>query len=191
MTWLEIVDSAVKVGLGAAISGVAALALARSTRKAEREKAYLKRRQGFLDLFLDDFEPIHIEIYERAGKIHTMLKAIDAGFANDIEPATGPDQQVESIEDSIEYRAGIILYRLHARLLYLNLIEVAALLQQYRNKVVELNGMLPSVSELTAFIRSGAHEADLGSLQSNADELSHLRDEIYVKLGIADRGEKP
>jgi len=189
MSWLTIVDTIVKVGLGAVISGVLALLLARQNQKAQLQKDYLKRRQGFLDLFMEDFEPLHIEIYEHTGKIHAFLSTIDAGYAQDIEVGEQSVGSDKNIEDALAYRAGLILYKLQAKLLYLQLNPIADLLNEYRLTSMELLSSLPDVDELVELLQQGKHPYDQENISRFGQTLSGLRDKIYLQLGKADRGE--
>lgn len=53
MTWIEIVDSAVKIGLGALIAGVFGYATVRLTQDRSARSEYAKRRRDLLEKILD------------------------------------------------------------------------------------------------------------------------------------------
>ncbi len=56
MTLIEVLDTAVKIGLGAAISGIAAYLLARDSHTRDLEKVKYIRRQEALEMMADNAE---------------------------------------------------------------------------------------------------------------------------------------
>ena len=69
-SYLEIVDTAVKIGLGAIISGAAAFFLARGNHGAERIKLLLERKLGNMEQAAREFN-------EYTNAFSQLLSAID------------------------------------------------------------------------------------------------------------------
>ena len=67
MTWVSVVDSAVKIGLGALIAGFFAFLAANFTHSREVEKEYTKKRRDFLEKAIDGLSKFH--------KGYTLLRA--------------------------------------------------------------------------------------------------------------------
>jgi hypothetical protein len=77
-TWIDIVDDAVKIGLGAAISGLFAWVVARRYTRAEVDKVVLERRAQILAEVSDRYETV----FQAYLKYSNLLLGI-AGASND------------------------------------------------------------------------------------------------------------
>src|SRR5277367_4686441 len=56
MTWIEVTDNAIKIGLGALIAGAITLLLSKSSSAHELRKEKIRRRSDMLERIAEDFE---------------------------------------------------------------------------------------------------------------------------------------
>src|SRR5437870_290514 len=103
MTLLDIIDTAVKIGLGAAISGVFVALNTRATHSHELRKERLRRRQDTIERLIEQFEQIHTFITECYSYRRTVLRHPDDQAAKQklaelLERAMQPYQQLHVLE---------------------------------------------------------------------------------------------
>lgn len=60
---LDIVDTAVKIGLGSAITGIASFILSKNTQTHDKEKARVQRERELLEQTADEFEAFSYSVF--------------------------------------------------------------------------------------------------------------------------------
>ncbi|MCV2886248.1 hypothetical protein OE749_16260 [Aestuariibacter sp. AA17] len=75
----ELIDTAIKVGLGAGITGVFTYLIARSTTKRELEKQYATKQQEFLENVSLDIEAFHHALLTYHSRITERVNVLSEG----------------------------------------------------------------------------------------------------------------
>ncbi len=127
MEWIDVVDSAVKIGLGAAISGLATYLVTRHNHSREREKILYVRRLDSLESVSDKMEE-HFEAWRRMasklGGIYSGRNRPAPDFSNkQWNEIIARDKELLATRDSLNHSI--------ARLRLLSAGEAAACLSEY------------------------------------------------------------
>lgn len=75
--WIELLDTAVKIGLGSAVTAIGAIVLARINAGKERETEFLKRKRNRIEEISRDFEKAHATVIDVNATNGTILLAIE------------------------------------------------------------------------------------------------------------------
>ena len=137
MEWIEIVDTALKIGLGAAISGIATYQVTKRNHSHEFDKEFFKRRQNALEQISETFELIHKFLLEVSTDNITYIKGYIGGIS--------PTSETTSLFCSHTKELGVKLKELHViegKLLLNGLPEATNCLREYRLLAVEVNNAL-------------------------------------------------
>ena len=78
MNWINIIDTAVKIGLGAAIAGVFGYILAKQNHMRDAEKAYTEKRREFLAEVVDNLNEFHKTFLKFRGRYQDHIIRRDA-----------------------------------------------------------------------------------------------------------------
>jgi hypothetical protein len=62
MTWIDVVDDAIKIGLGALVGGMFSLLVLWRTHQHEINKELLRRKQDSLQTIAEEFETFHSKL---------------------------------------------------------------------------------------------------------------------------------
>lgn len=138
MTKLEVFDTAVKIGLGAALTGIFSFLLARRDHSHELDKEVMRRRQDLLERISSDFEAFHqvvIEIYTAHATHRNSLEALK------IEPGKGPVN--DKLHEAISRLTPALkhCHTLEGQLMLLGMSEAASRLMSYRLAVTDLQSL--------------------------------------------------
>ena len=174
MEWIDIVDTALKIGLGAAISGIATYQVTKRNHSHEFEKEYFKRRQNALESISESFELIHKFLLEVSTDNISYIKGYVAGIS--------PTSQTTSLFLSHTQELGVKLKEMHimeGKLLLNGLPEATNCLREYRLLAVEVNNAL-SLQKPT---RTETEMHDISErLCTNKDALYSLITKPYQKI---------
>jgi hypothetical protein len=129
MTWIEVTDTAVKIGLGALIAAVSAALGARSARKHDLYRDVLKRRQDLLIEITNEFEVVHSNLVEFAGS-----------FGRADNPASQPELRDAALKKISELgpkldKSLVTLQMADGKLLLIGLPAGAGALADYRTEL--------------------------------------------------------
>jgi hypothetical protein len=165
---LEILDTAVKIGLGAIVAGVSGFLLAKTQHRRDLDNEALRRRWDTLEWIAAEFEKVNTVATRWISTKQTSFEmsksdpnAIAVGqklLRNDLRVFT------ESVE---------AMHKIEGRLLLLNLMDCAMDFQRYRCKWAESQG-LDSSPNLT-----------YEKLESIYAELQDIRQKVYDRLSKA------
>lgn len=92
MTWIEVVDRAVKMRLGAFIAPITSLGVTRSNQRHEGRKELSKRRHEVLAQFVTTAEPVAHDLVEAKTMISSWHRIADGVKANALQ--TGTDRAI-------------------------------------------------------------------------------------------------
>jgi hypothetical protein len=137
MEWIEIVDTGLKIGLGAAISGIATYQVTKRNHSHEFDREYFKRRQSALEQISESFELIHKFLLEVSADNVTYIKGYISGIS--------PTSEITNLFCSHTKELGNTLKEMHimeGKLLLNGLPEATNCLREYRLLAVEVNNAL-------------------------------------------------
>lgn len=168
MAWMEVVDSAVKIGLGALISSVATylslrrthqheIATAQAAERRETRKAYLSERASIL-------KDIALKVEKCSSFLNVMQQALTTS------PKTG-DELLAMLRDLTSAfneakEARSFCYLIGNR-------ELGALLAQY----------LENMSLLSSHVKSTKGMRDISFLTPNTEARNVIKDQVLENLG--------
>lgn len=147
MTWIEIVDTAIKIGLGAVITAVGGYIILSKTHAREVKKEKWKRTQDTLEGISKEFEIIHKHLIERATTNFSIPKGIKSmEQLMEKEPSDVDAFTFEALEQTKE--DFLNLYALEGRLMLLGGRAQQKLMEEYRitaTKIEDTPIMSPDV----------------------------------------------
>lgn len=131
MTWIEVVDSGVKIGLGALIASVTTMVVTRSNQRHEGRKEFAKRRHEVLAQFVNTFEPVARDLVEATTMVSTWQRIADEVKAN--------LRLREKLSELLQrlLPAVTALQMAEGRLLLLDLPAAAATLSSFRKLLIQ------------------------------------------------------
>ncbi len=172
MTWIEVVDTAVKIGLSAIIGGVGGYILTKKSQRHEFDLGYFRRRQEIIEGVSGRFESLHAFFFRVCVDYSLLVDVLHSGL-----PASQPDRD--------KYHAYILeigeglreMHVLEGRLLVAGAKNAAQLLQQYRLQATK-------VSDMIELQQPTMGKKDVLTI---LDELFQKRDHFYGELAKAFR----
>ena len=126
MTWLEVADTAIKIGLGALIGGLISLIVQRRAHAHDDRSELLRRRRDTMDEICKDFEGVHATTVEFASGAEHILNSQPFGtdtLRNMLEPRDTRSSRSKGLA---------VLQHLEGRLSLLGYPSIAQLIQDYR-----------------------------------------------------------
>jgi hypothetical protein len=132
MTTLEIIDSAVKIGLGAAITAVATIVVTMLKARYERRGEISKRRFDLIERLAGEFEQVHSVFIELYAAYATYLDCSDP---------IAVELNWTDVRNCIVKKVGPALAALHGlegRLMLIGALKSVRILGQYRYAFQEL-----------------------------------------------------
>lgn len=172
---LEIVDTAVKIGLGALIAGVAAYFLAKLNHHQDLEKNSLKRRRELLEKVASDIESnwntyrrfylVSLEYIDRLKKLEDIPSGMELEF----------DERRKAVMDSTDYLSNAIsiLLLLGENHVYQEVIKYAESSQGYMIQTADPI----KVSEIKSL------NAIHNNVLANKDNIFHKLSDSYKRIG--------
>lgn len=167
VTNLEIVDTAVKIGLGALISGVVAYLIARLNHAKEIDKEYIKRRRDMVQSIAAEFQSCHQRQMELFIRINRAIEARKSGRSVtqiEADAIAGLLQEIIPITREVTNTA--------ARLRLLGEVEAAELVGQYMN----------FVSGIGERFNQGAPSPNI---EADCNNMELMKNSLFTKLSEA------
>lgn len=174
-TWVEIADTAVKIGLGAIITGTSAYILARHSHLKSIEKEYLfKHREVMESVTLDIEEMTHV-LLKYWSFILEWARNKDRG----IENSKDKSDQIKSLRSEV-FSLFKGLSSAEGRLLLLGCKEQQMCLREYGEKI----------SEFYRYASRNNDEMDCSVLEEWRSKLLANRENLYSSLSKAYKNAK-
>lgn len=137
MTTIEVVDTALKIGLGAIITAIAGIVALNKTQSHEIEKQRWRRIQDALEEISREFEGIHRKLVKRATTDFTVKKMVQPEHTITIRQFGDPEGQMDvALRETKE--CILKLHELEGKLLLIAGAKEEGLLQDYRSKATEI-----------------------------------------------------
>lgn len=156
MTTLEIVDSAVKIGLGAAITAVTTIVVTMLRAHHERHAEISKRRFDLIERLAAEFEQIHSVFIELYGAYATCLDCPNPTAA-ELSWRDARNCMVKKIVPAVTSLQG-----LEGRLMLIGALESARILGRYRRAFQELQNEVRMIDGSEGPPPTIAHWQELG-----------------------------
>jgi len=141
MTWLEVIDTTVKIGFGAIVGGFFAFLLNRQQHKNELSKLAFVERLKILKESGVTFEKIHLKLVAIAFEYYDVLEK----YLRDLEQGNtmAPDQNqrtTEFIQEKRNLISSVVkdLYPLQGILMINNFTDMSAVIHEYTATIGEL-----------------------------------------------------
>src|ERR1035437_8782546 len=167
MTWIEVTDTAVKIGLSGIIVAISGYALAKKNHKHEFDKEYFRRRQDVIERVSAGFENIHAFFFKLCIDYTSLVEVLLAGVpASDLERNKW-HQYIQEIGEKLHE-----IHVLEGKLQVAGASEATQALQQYRLQATEVNDMI-KLSQPTM----NSHD-----IESVTSELFRRKDLFYGAL---------
>ena len=170
LTWLEIVDTSVKIGLSGIIAAVAGYVLAKRSQKHELDKGYFRRRQAVIERVSAEFSTIHMAFFNICIDYSSLVDYLHSGLP--IVDATRDRyyQYIREIGDHLRQMHG-----LEGQLLVAGAKDATDLMRQYRLHATDINDML----------RLEEPNKTKEEVQAATEELGRRRDAFFHALSKA------
>ena len=168
MTFVEVTDSAVKIGLGALLSGIFAWLAMRNQQRHDVARERLRRRFDAIEAIADQFHAASRTYVEAGNVALAVLHGVGEG-----------DALLKALDEIPT--AGDELSRIDGRLRLLGLTTIADQIAEYQNIADDMRGStLDVIHEKRAFA-----EQDFAGFKKLAGNLRVKRDTIYRLLADA------
>lgn len=172
LTWIDVVDTAVKIGLSGVIAAAGGYMLAKRNQKHEFNKEYFRRRQDVIERVSKEFSEIHMVFFNICIGYSSLIDYIHTGLP--IADSTR-DLYGKHIRD-----IGANLRQMHVlegQLLVAGAEEATNAMRRYRLHATDINDMLqlehPTKTK--------------GEVHAATEELGQRRDAFYHTLSKAFR----
>jgi len=137
VTWIDVTDTAVKIGLSGIIVAISGYFLAQRNQRHDFDKEYFRRRQDVIEGVAAKFASIHAFFFKVCIDYMALVELLHAGF-----PASDSDREKFY---SYGREIGEKLHEMHileGKLLVAGANEATRVLQQYRLQATEVNDMI-------------------------------------------------
>lgn len=172
ITWIDVVDTAIKIGLGAAISGVTAVFIAKQSHDKSVEKEYLQKKVSVLQDVTSDIEEIVHVVFRFYSAILDWTRALEQGNKNTEEK----DKNIK------ELRAEIF-----ARFKGLTVAEGRLLLMNCKEQQIAVRNFGQLLSEFYSSSSRASNKLSSEDLKAWRIRILDERDSLYKALGEAYR----
>jgi gas vesicle protein len=169
MTWIEVTDSALKIGLGALIAGLISLLLARAARTHELRKDQIRRRQDTIEKIAEEFERVQAQFVGLFATYSTYADHYQVPIIKDLQR-----KKVVEAMNGVE-TALHSLHTIESKLLLLGLDSCTQIVVSYRLAVVELQNQ----------VRLEPPFPDKTKFESSAKNFSEIRTRFYKAISKA------
>jgi hypothetical protein len=172
---MDIVDSAIKIGLGALIAGSVSLFTLRITQRNEREKEFRAHRIKTIEIIaghVDEFFNAHLRLISKIAWYADLHGAGATPVTDEMEESIQkPDQELLSASDGLRI-AG-------SRLRLLGADDCVKHLKRAANLVMEFRNQCATDRELPSSARIESHRQEVDLLKEKTYEALHA---IYEKF---------
>lgn len=174
MTWLEVGDDAIKIGLGAIVGGTFSLLVLWRTHRHEFKREYLRRRQEVMEGVVEHLEAVDEEVTNLAAQMKVCSSA-----------PKGSEAREEGRKQSLRLMACLdknlnALNGDEGKLLLIGSVDSAKQLSDYR---------LTARSSFELIERYDEQEFD-NHLNALIDKLAGLRDDFYKQAASEYQNQK-
>lgn len=170
MTWIEIADTAVKIGLSGIIVAISGYVLTRKNQKHDFDKEFFRRRQDVIERVSASFENIHAFFFNVCIEYSSLVEVLRSGVpVSDVER----NKWYQHIRE-----IGVRLHEIHVLEGKLQVVGASAAtnaLQQYRLQATEVNDMIKLIQPTM----------DKSGVESITNELFRRKDLFYQELARA------
>ncbi|MEY2496212.1 MAG: hypothetical protein QOJ45_2704 [Verrucomicrobiota bacterium] len=137
LTWIEVVDTTVKIGLSGVIAAIAGYMLAKRSQKHEIDREYFRRRQDVIERVSAEFSAIHMVFFNISIGYSSLIDYIQTGqrVSDDTQNLYG--KHIRDIGDKLRQ-----MHILEGQLLVAGAEDATAALRQYRLHATDINDML-------------------------------------------------
>jgi len=172
LTWIEVADTAVKIGLSGIIAATGGYMLAKRSQKHEFDKEYFRRRQDVIERVSAEFSAIHMIFFNICIGYSSLIDYIHTGL-----PVADPTRDlygkhIRDIGESLRK-----MHVLEGQLLVAGAEDATQAMRYYRLHATDINDML----KLENPTKTKA-EVDTAT-----EELGRRRDAFYHTLSKAFR----
>ncbi len=153
MEILEIIDSAVKIGLGGVIGWISSYTVSKLKYDKEKEKYILDKKLSLYENAIDELE-IYFDKLARVssyvGKIYKTNKKISENIINKDDLNVLIQRNSELVESwSVKRKAMTKLKLIGAKDVYKKISEIENIEKEIRSKIIFPSSDLPSIDEIT------------------------------------------
>lgn len=171
ITWIEVADTAVKIGLSGTIAAIGGYVLARRTQKHDFDKDYFRRRQDVIEKVSDGF-----------ASIHAFFFRVCVDYMNQVEifQIMAPTDQDLKKYSKFIHEIGENLHELHVlegKLFVVGAADAVRSLQEYRLEATNVNNML----------KLNKPTMNKSDVEAVTEELFTKKDRFYAELAKAFR----
>ncbi len=103
MEWAEIVDTTVKIGLGALIAGVAGYMANSANHKHAEKEIYVQKRRDYLDKAIEILNDFHKRYVRYRTKVHNAVDRRDLKIENTTEQESELENLYVDLMDAFEH----------------------------------------------------------------------------------------
>lgn len=137
LTWIDVVDTSVKIGLSGIIAAVAGYVLAKRSQKHELDREYYRRRQDVIERVAGEFSTVHMVFFNICIGYSSLIDYIHTGLpvADDTQKLYG--KHIQDIGENLRK-----MHVLEGQLLVVGAADATAALRQYRLHATDINDML-------------------------------------------------
>lgn len=173
LTWVDVVDTAVKIGLSAAIGAIGAYFLAKRTQQHDFKREYFRRRQDVIERVSAEFAAIHMFFFNVTVDYSSLRDALVPGSRILDSTRDHYYQVIRDIGDKLRQ-----MHVLEGQLLVADIPEGTDALRRYRACATDVNDILQ--------LEHPTHSRE--QIAEVLQRLAALRDEFFSALAAAFRG---
>jgi hypothetical protein len=170
VTWIEIVDTSVKIGLSGIIASIAGYVLAKRSQKHDLNKEYFRRRQDVIERVSAEFSAVHMVFFNICIGYSSLIEYIHTGVPLDTDTRDLYGRHIRDIGDNLRK-----MHVLEGQLLVAGALEATDALRRYRLHATDVNDML----------RLEHPTKTKEQVQAATDELCRRRDDFFHALSKA------
>jgi hypothetical protein len=137
VTWIEVVDTAVKIGLSGIIAAIAGYVLAKRSQKHELDKEYFRRRQDVIERVSVEFSAVHMVFFNICIGYSSLIDHIHTGLPVDSETRDLYGRHIRDIGENLHK-----MHVLEGQLLVGGALEATDAMRRYRLHATDVNDML-------------------------------------------------
>jgi hypothetical protein len=170
VTWIEVVDTAVKIGLSGIIAAAAGYVLAKRGQKHELDSEYFRRRQDVIERVSAEFSAVHMVFFNICIGYSSLIDYIHTGLSVDSDTRDLYGRHIRDIGENLRK-----MHVLEGQLLVAGALEATDALRRYRLHATDVNDMLRL--EHPTKTKEEVHAA--------TEELCRRRDDFFYALSKA------
>jgi len=170
LTWIDIVDTAIKIGLSGVIAAVGGYLLAKRSRKHEFDKEYFRRRQDVIERVSAEFSTVHMFFFNVCIDYSSLVEYIRTGLPVADVTRDKYYKYIREIGDNLRQ-----MHVLEGQLLVAGAEDATNSVRQYRLHATDINDML----------KLEGPTKTREEVQAATEELCRRRDAFFYALSQA------